>query len=104
MTPRIGETIQQGWDRTTAVAAVKMHPAMDQAVAVSRAAAGFVAFALRPVALVALVCGIWRLGIDLGWTQDFFVSQGLLSHWQVWFAAAAGTMFTAVWLHRYDAD
>jgi hypothetical protein len=45
---------------------------------------------LKPAALMAGVLGFWRLGVDLNWTNQFVIEQGLFSHWQVWFALAAG--------------
>ena len=100
LAPRIGETIHPAWDRTTAVVAVRLHPALERSLALSRSVAALAAFALRPAELVALACGIWRLGIDLGWTQDFFVSQGLFSHWQVWLLLAFAMIAAAGFLAR----
>jgi hypothetical protein len=48
-----------------------------------------------------LILGIWRLGIDLGWTTNFVFADGLLSHWQVWFAAALILQASAWKLNRY---
>ncbi|HZU24664.1 MAG TPA: hypothetical protein VFA04_04030 [Bryobacteraceae bacterium] len=80
--------------------AVRLHPALEQATALSRSVASLIAFTLRPIAVAVLACGMWRLGIDLGWTQDFFVSQGLLSHWQVWIAMSLALYFAAGFLSR----
>ena len=55
--------------------------------------------------LVATSCGalgFWRLGQDLGFTGNFVFSTGLLSHWQVWLAAAAGFQYSCWWLTRYS--
>ncbi|MEO8126885.1 MAG: hypothetical protein ABJF23_14705 [Bryobacteraceae bacterium] len=52
-------------------------------------------YLLKPVALLAYVLSVWRLGADLGWTGQFFISHGLLSHWQVWLAFAIATQLTA---------
>src|SRR5947209_11269919 len=100
LAPRIGESIQPAWDRTTAVVAVKLQPALEHTAVLTRGVASMVAFALRPAALVATACGLWRLGIDLGWTQDFFVASGFFSHWQVWFALAAAMVVSARFLSR----
>jgi hypothetical protein len=43
---------------------------------------------LTPVAVVAGALGAWRFGVDVGWTGTFFITKGLLSHWQVWCAFA----------------
>ena len=45
---------------------------------------------INPLALIALVLGLWRLTSDIGWTGAFLVSEGLFSHWQVWIALAIG--------------
>ena len=56
----------------------------------SKEAANFIGAFLDPVALLALVFGLWRLGVDLDWTGDFVIAEGLFSHWQVWIALAIG--------------
>ena len=50
---------------------------------------------LTPVAVLAGVLGVWRLGADPGWTNQFFIANGLLSHWQAWFAVAIGVHTSA---------
>ena len=55
---------------------------------VSRDAAQAATALLTPVAAIALVLGMWRFGTDLGWTEDFVISNGLFSHWQIWIALA----------------
>lgn len=55
-------------------------------------------YLLKPVALLAYVLSAWRLGADLNWTGEFFISRGLLSHWQVWLALAIATQATAAHL------
>src|ERR1700682_669516 len=45
---------------------------------------------LTPVAVIAGGLGAWRFGADAGWTNTFFIADGLLSHWQVWCAFAFG--------------
>lgn len=94
MAPRIGEAIQP-----TAIA-VWLQPAFERSLTLSREAAGIVAYALRPAALLALALGVWRLGIDLGWTQDFFIAGGLFSHWQVWLMLAGCMQASAGFLAR----
>jgi hypothetical protein len=37
---------------------------------------------------------------DLGWTGNFFIGSGLLSHWQVWIALAIATQAASVNLNR----
>jgi hypothetical protein len=54
--------------------------------------------------LVAISCGsfgIWRIGTDLDWAGDFVFPQGLLSHWQVWIAAAIAVQYLSWRLARY---
>jgi hypothetical protein len=50
---------------------------------------------LTPAAVVALVLGLWRVSADLGWTEEFLISNGLFSHWQVWIALAIGLQASA---------
>ncbi len=45
--------------------------------------------------------GVWRLGQDVDLTGDFVFKDGLLSHWQVWTAAAVATQYGAWRLNRY---
>ena len=40
-----------------------------------------------------LVLGLWRLGVDFGWTNDFIIQSGFLSHWQIWIGATAGFLY-----------
>ena len=37
--------------------------------------------------------GVWRMGVDFGWSNDFVIQNGLLSHWQVWIGATAGFLY-----------
>lgn len=37
--------------------------------------------------------GVWRIGVDFGWTGDFVIATGLLSHWQVWIGATVGFLY-----------
>jgi hypothetical protein len=49
-----------------------------------------------------LVLGIWRLGVDFGWAGDFVFPDGyLLSHWQIWLAAALAIQVAAWKLNQY---
>jgi hypothetical protein len=56
---------------------------------------------LTPVAVLAGALGVWRLGADPGWTNQFFIANGLLSHWQTWFAVAIGVHKSSRSLHRW---
>lgn len=55
---------------------------------------------LTPFAFMEAALGAWRLCADLGWAGAFFVDRGVLSHWQVWFALAAFTQASSVYLNR----
>lgn len=69
----------------------RVQPAIDWTEAASYEFVRFVSAFLTPLALTEGVLGVWRLGSDLGWAGDFFISSGLLSHWQLWIAASIGT-------------
>jgi hypothetical protein len=56
---------------------------------------------LTPVAVMAIVLALWRLGADLRTTGEFPISAGLFSHWQVWLTGAALLQFLAMILNRY---
>lgn len=54
--------------------------------------------------MLAIGCGslgLWRVGTDLEWTEEFFIGNGFLSHWQVWIGAAVAMQYTSWWLARY---
>jgi hypothetical protein len=56
--------------------------------------------------MVSLSCaslGAWRLGADLGWTGDFVVESGFLSHWLVWIGFAAAMQYASWRLAGYAA-
>jgi hypothetical protein len=53
---------------------------------------------------MAFALALWRLFSDLGWASAFVFSEGLLSHWQVWLAAAALIEFAAWALNRYGEN
>lgn len=59
---------------------------------------------LTPAAVMVMVLGLWRIAADLNWTSDFFISAGLLSHWQVWLVAAFALQVGARLLHRYGVS
>ena len=56
---------------------------------------------LTPAALVAFTMALWSIAADLRWTGDFFISTGLLSHWEIWLAIAGVLLFSARLLDRY---
>jgi len=55
---------------------------------------------LTPVAVGAGALAAWRFGADAGWIRKFFISEGLLSHWQVWCALAMSMEICAYGLSR----
>jgi hypothetical protein len=77
-----------------------LRPGIRHTASWSHSAAGPVSFLIRNLALAAGVLGVWRLGTDLGWTQDFFIATGLWSHWQIWLAMAAALNFGANLIQR----
>jgi hypothetical protein len=58
-------------------------------------------YLMTPVALVGYMLAFWRLGADLNLVGEFFISNGLLSRWQVWLAIAILTQFAAKELSRF---
>lgn len=56
---------------------------------------------MTPAAVLSFALGIWRLGCDLNWTGRFAISEGVFSHWQVWFALAVVLQTCASILNRY---
>jgi len=59
---------------------------------------------LSPLAVIEGVLGAWRLGSDAGWTSDFFIADGLLSRYQLWFAIAVGAQASVLILDRWVAN
>jgi hypothetical protein len=56
---------------------------------------------LTPAAFTASIMAVWSIAASLNWTNSFAFSTGILSHWQVWLAAAAGLQLFARLLNRY---
>ena len=77
-----------------------MQPAWERTAVQSQEALRLIAAFLTPASVVAGALGAWRLSADLGWTDQFFIESGLLSHWQVWFALAALLQSSAVAARR----
>ncbi len=48
-----------------------------------------------------LMLALWRLTSDLGWTESFVISEGILSHWQVWLALTIAFGLAGLRLNRY---
>lgn len=68
------------------------------------ACASMSALVLKPVAVLAGTLGAWRLAADLGWTNGFFIADGLLARYQVWFAIAITAQTSGLILNRWVAD
>jgi len=68
--------------------AVAWQASINQAIASSARAAALIVALMTPAAVIALALGLWRLTADLGWTEEFLVSGGFFSHWQVWIVLA----------------
>jgi hypothetical protein len=68
------------------------------------ACASMSALVLKPVAVLAGTLGAWRLAADFGWTNGFFIADGLLARYQVWFAIAISLQTSALVLNRWVAD
>lgn len=58
---------------------------------------------LTPAALMAFALACWRLAADLRFAGSFPITEGLFSHWLVWFAVAALLEGLGIYLHRYGA-
>ena len=56
---------------------------------------------LAPATLLAFVLAFWRMSADIGVTSAFPITEGLLSHWQVWLAIALVAQFVVILLNRY---
>ena len=49
-----------------------------------------------------LVLGLWRLGVDFGWTANFVFPDGsVFSHWQIWLIASLAIQAAAWKLNQY---
>jgi hypothetical protein len=62
-----------------------------------------VAALLTPAALTACALALWRLAADLRMAGPFAITEGLFSHWQVWFAVAILIQLMAIFLNRYGS-
>jgi hypothetical protein len=102
---RIGAMFQPAWMRaasaftdTSSTLPLKARWFIERTVAASEAAMNVLPALLTPAAVVALVLGLWRISADLGWTEEFLISNGFFSHWQVWIALAIGLQAAATTL------
>jgi hypothetical protein len=89
-----------GWSEIQARVPERLFPAFPLGDARIIEALALIAAFLTPFALMEFALGFWRLCADLGWAGQFFINQGVLSHWQVWFALTAFTQASGVFLNR----
>ena len=54
------------------------------------------------LAFSCLMLAMWRLTSDLNWTESFAISDGFLSHWQVWMALAIAFGAVGMRLNKYS--
>lgn len=97
---RIAENIQPLWEWAGAAGSIRLPKPSQSARRRLEMGADVVAIVLDPVALAALSLGLWRLGADMNWTGNFFIGDGLFSHWQVWLALAVSTKLLHISLRR----
>lgn len=62
--------------------------------------ASAIAALLTPAFALTLAIAVWRLGQDLGFASSFFITEGVWSHWQVWFALAMVIQLASTRLNR----
>jgi hypothetical protein len=43
---------------------------------------------------------VWKLLSEMGWAGKFFLSTGVLSHWQVWIAGSVAAQLLSFRLSR----
>ena|SRR5688500_16982194 len=75
-----------------------------EAILKQRRYAPVLGFLMTPFALTGYVLAFWRLGADLNWLGEFFITKGLLSRWQVWLAIAIATQLLANQLNRFGGS
>jgi hypothetical protein len=56
---------------------------------------------LTPVAVMASVLALWRIGADLNWAGTFAIASGPFSHWQFWLGTAVVLQVCSSMLNRY---
>jgi hypothetical protein len=83
------------------VVRIRWHRRQAHGEARVRAAALALAVLLTPLSLGAFTMGFWSIAAGLGWTGDFAISSGVLSHWEVWLTGAALLLLVARLLNRY---
>jgi hypothetical protein len=76
-------------------------PYVDQAIVYARTfvpdLARWAAYVLRMATLGFFVLALWRFAYDLKLAQPFFITEGVLSHWQTYVAfTALGALLTSL--------
>jgi|SoiMethySBSTD1v2_1073268.scaffolds.fasta_scaffold1614361_2 hypothetical protein len=56
---------------------------------------------LVPAAMMASVLALWRLASDVSATNEFAISEGILSHWAPWAVIAIALAVAAQRLNHY---
>ena len=75
-----------------------------EAILKQRRYAPLLGFLITPFALTGYVLAFWRLGSDLNWLGEFFITTGLFSRWQVWLALAIAIQILANQLNRFGGQ
>lgn len=75
-----------------------------EAILKQRRFAPVLGFVITPFALTSYVLAFWRLGSDLNWLGEFFITAGLFSRWQVWLALAIAMQILANQLNRFGSQ
>jgi hypothetical protein len=56
---------------------------------------------LTPIAATAGAVGLWGMGAEQGWAQKFFITHGLLSHYELWLLVAVALQASAFSVRRW---
>lgn len=83
---------------------LQIGPKISKAKGKNRNVALAIAALVTPGTLLAFVFAVWRMSADLGFTAQFPITEGLLSHWQVWLAIAVVSQFFTSMLNRYGRE
>lgn len=83
------------WSEWTADSLPRVDQALVYAGTFVPDVARFAAYMLRMGALGCFTLAAWRFGYDVKATQPFFITEGVLSHWQTYLALTGGTAMLA---------
>jgi hypothetical protein len=59
---------------------------------------------LTPISVACVLMGAWKVGDDMEWAEPFAITQGLFSHFQVWFALGSGVQALSWRLARHGRE